>query len=165
MDFEEFMKSCGFTNENNNGDNPNFGAPFGCSDIPGGFQDLNPQLFILIGEIMGNCLAGNLPFNVQNAVGNWLQLVGQAILTYNSQQQYFQAGPGRYYDIRNKNVANSFCAEEPSGQDGSENASTVNVRNKKSKSWTIEELKEEIESLTQKVKDLETRIKDFEDNK
>ena len=32
-------------------------------------------------------MAGNLPFNVQNVVGNWLQLVGQAIEVFNAQQQ------------------------------------------------------------------------------
>ena len=36
------------------------------------------------------------------AISNWLNLVGQAIETYGAQQQYFQNGPGRYYDLRVK---------------------------------------------------------------
>ena len=49
------------------------------SDIPGGFQDIPPQVLLVIGELLGNVIAGNIPFNVQNVLGNWLQLVGQAI--------------------------------------------------------------------------------------
>ena len=45
------------------------------------FQNVNPELFIVVGELLGNVLSNELPFNVQNAVGNWLQLVGQAIET------------------------------------------------------------------------------------
>jgi len=37
----------------------------------------NPGLFIVIVEILGNIVAGSIPFNVQNAVGNWLQLVAK----------------------------------------------------------------------------------------
>lgn len=55
-----------------------------------------------------------MPFNVQYAIGNWLQLASQLILTYNAQQQYMQSGPGRYYDIRNKNINNNEC--ENSGE-------------------------------------------------
>jgi len=45
-------------------------------------------------------------------VGNWLMLVGQAIVTLNAQQQYFETGSGRYYDVKNKNVLNSFCTNK-----------------------------------------------------
>ena len=62
-------------------------------DIPGGFQDINPIVFITIGELISNIIAGNVPFNVAVAISNWLNLVGQAIETYGAQQQYFQNGP------------------------------------------------------------------------
>ncbi len=78
------------------------------------FQDLNPQLFVTVGEVLGDAMAGNLPFNVQNAIGNWLQLVGQAILTYNAQQQYFQSGPGRFYNEAYRDVTNPFTPPHPS---------------------------------------------------
>lgn len=98
-----------------------------------GFQDLNPELFVLIGELLGNAIAGNLPFNVQNSLGNWFQLVGQAMLTFNAQQQYFQGGTGRYYNPKYKNVANPFCmwngasqAEGPYGGDGGTNTNSKN---------------------------------------
>lgn len=120
-DFEEFLKnfsaSFNFGNENSTEE--------GCEDIKGGFQDLNPHIFPLTAELVGHVLASNLPFNVQNAIGNWFELLGQIILTYNSQQQYFQGGPGKYYDVRNKNIGNPYCtkgaadqANARSGQDG-----------------------------------------------
>ena len=55
-----------------------------------------------------NAISGDLPAIVMNALANWLQLVGQVIQLYNSQQQYFQSGPGRYYDKGYKNVSNPF---------------------------------------------------------
>lgn len=84
------------------------------------FQNVNPELFIVVGELLGNVIANELPFNVQNAVGNWLQLVGQAIETYNAQQQYYQQGPGRYFTPDSFNVDNPFCQQtEQSSQSGS----------------------------------------------
>ena len=85
------------------------GFDFRCNDIPLGFQKMYPQMFVIIGEIIGNAVAGRIPVNVQDAFGNWLQLVGQVILTYNAQQQYFQSGPGRYFSPINYNVSNPFC--------------------------------------------------------
>jgi len=116
--FEDLVRACGYTNcnkssnntnETSNNNAANNSCNMGCGDIPNGFQSLNPELFIVIGEILGNIVAGSIPFNVQNAVGNWLQLVGQAILTYNAQQQYFQGGPGRYFNPKYYNVTNPFC--------------------------------------------------------
>lgn len=106
--FEDFIKYCNniYNDESNNSQNDGYY----CGDIPGGFQDINPQFFLLIGEILGNVVAGKMPFNIQNVIGNWLELVGQAIETYNAQQQYMQSGPGRYYDIRNMNINNPFCS-------------------------------------------------------
>lgn len=125
--FEEFIRNCmnntsnSQSNSNSENDENSYAqqgaATEECrnlnSDIPGGFQDLHPQLYIILGEILGNIVANNMPFNVQNSIGNWLQLVGQAILTYNAQQQYFMGGPGRYYSPIYRNVNNPFC---PSSQ-------------------------------------------------
>lgn len=84
------------------------------------FQNVNPELFVVVGELLGNVIANELPFNVQNAVGNWLQLVGQAIETYNAQQQYYQQGPGRYFTPDSFNVDNPFCQNtQPGSQSGS----------------------------------------------
>ena len=87
------------------------------------FQNVNPELFIVVGELLGNVIANELPFNVQNAVGNWLQLVGQAIEAYNAQQQYYQQGPGRYFTPDSFNVYNPFCQnnEQSSQNNSSEN--------------------------------------------
>lgn len=123
-----------------------FGAPFGCDDIPNGFQDMDPQIFIVIAELLGNIMAGKLPFNVQNAVGNWLMLVGQAIVTFNAQQQYFQGGPGRYYDVRNKNVTNSFCT-----------SNSQNTSQKKSSS-EVEDLKKDLKELKKEISQLKNKL-------
>jgi hypothetical protein len=83
--FEDLARACGYVNSYNASDNTsetgnnnstNNSCNMGCGDIPDGFQSLYPELFIVIGEILGNIVAGSIPFNVQNAVGNWLQLVG-----------------------------------------------------------------------------------------
>ncbi|OPF50810.1 hypothetical protein BH721_06800 [Clostridium baratii] len=161
-DFEEFLKnfsaSFDFGNENSTEE--------GCEDIKGGFQDLNPHIFPLTAELVGHVLASNLPFNVQNAIGNWFELLGQIILTYNSQQQYFQGGPGKYYDVRNKNIGNPYCtpgaadqADTNEGQDGITPASTSNISssNKSSKNKAkytdkdIESMKMCINTMLEKI--------------
>ena len=96
------------------------------SDIIGGFQDMNPQLFIVLGEVIGDLLAGQLPFNVANAVSNWFNLVGQIIETYASQIVYFQAGPGRHYNPEDRNVVNPFCSSSRVTEESQENSSDNN---------------------------------------
>ena len=109
----------------------NINPESGC-DVPEGFQDINPELFITIAELLGNIMAGNMPFNIQNAVGNWLMLVGQAIVTFNAQQQYFQNGPGRYYNIRYRNSGNPFTTDGYT-QDESASSRTNNTPGKRSR--------------------------------
>ena len=108
----------------------------------------------MIGELLGSVMAGNMPFNVQNAVGNWLELLGQVILTCNAQQQYFQSGPGRYYNTNNKNVNNSFCASN------SNSPSDTNSCDE------LDELKKSISNLMGEVKELKKEINKLKnDNK
>lgn len=154
MDFNDFFGFFGYKETNEV-----------CEDIPGGFQDLNPELFVLIGELLGNAIAGNLPFNVQNALGNWFQLVGQAMLTFNAQQQYFQGGTGRYYNPKYKNVSNPFCgenaasqAEGPYGGDGGGNSNNTNTNSKNSDvNDKIEKLTKEIEELKEEINNLKNK--------
>lgn len=110
------------------------------------FQSVNPELFILVGELLGNVIANEIPLNVQNAVGNWLQLVGQAILTYNAQQQYYQQGPGRYFTPDSFNVDNPFCQSNQSNQDG------MSVEQLRQFQETLEQLVKRIETLEQELK-------------
>ena len=182
--FEDLLRSCGYTNSsddnkdninsnrsdcNNNNNNNNYG----CSDIPNGFQTLHPELFIIIGELLGNIIAGSIPFNVQNAIGNWLQLVGQAIETYNAQQQYFQAGPGRYYDISNYNVVNPFCSPStpPStaaytanaGNESNNSRTSSSTKTSKNKSNDsnlnrIQDLEKQVQDLTNELKEIKKLI-------
>lgn len=146
--FEDFMN---MFNSSRTGQNQE-----GCEDIPGGFQDLDPHLFTLLAQVIGLALSDRLPFNVQNAIGNWLTLVGQVIETYNAQQQYMQAGPGRYYNIKNKNVTNPFCTEE-SSQESSSNGDNNQY------SSDIKKLKEEIARLSREVENLKSQMKNSQD--
>lgn len=213
---EAFAKACGYENfnnkssnngsetndwnninnqnsrsETNDGSNTNNGTDdffnMGCHDIPGGFQSLNPQLFAVVGEILGDIIAGNLPFNVQNAVGNWLELVGQVILTYNAQQQYFEGGPGRYFNPRYYNVSNPFCSNTSGNTEGNtssgevtndndevksntSNRSHIQKNNEKSKDKSniknnnddIKKLKQDINTLMEQVEEIKNRINDIE---
>lgn len=162
--FEDLAKACGYTNATNNNSNEtsnNTSGNMGCCDIPNGFQSLNPELFVVIGEILGNIMAGNMPFNVQNAVGNWLQLVGQAIETYNAQQQYFQGGPGRYFNPKYYNSTNPFCTttSTSSTQNSSSRADNKNSNNNKEKSSTSNSnTKSSCEKDVDKIEALELRI-------
>lgn len=162
--FEDLARACGYTTCNKDSDNTNAtnnSCNMGCSDIPNGFQSLNPELFVIIGEILGNIVAGNLPFNVQNAVGNWLELVGQAILTFNAQQQYFQGGPGRYFTPKNYNVTNSFCTTTPSNTDQNNCSSTDSNNSGKGKeknSNSDSNIQTASENYTDKIEALELRI-------
>lgn len=179
--FEDLAKACGYTmsnkdndntksNSNNSGstNNTNSSSNIGCNDIPNGFQSLNPELFIIIGEILGNIIAGNTPFNVQNALGNWLQLVGQAILTYNAQQQYFQLGPGRYFSPEIYNISNPFC--NTNSTTTSQNTTSSNSdKNSHSKSKTnnnnnnnnvdkINVLESRINQLTKEIEEIRSLL-------
>ncbi|MGG7097258.1 hypothetical protein [Clostridium sardiniense] len=153
-EFNEFMKQFGFNfgyNNCNNKDNvDDFDPKERCEDIPGGFQDLHPQLFVLIGDIMGQIMVGDMPFNVQNSIGNWFELIGQVILTYSAQQQYFQNGPGRYYNRKYKNVGNPFCETNPTPDNQSldYNKEILSLKN------NIKSLTKEIESLKSIIRDI-----------
>ena len=131
------------------------------------FQSVNPELFILVGELLGNVIANEIPLNVQNAVGNWLQLVGQAILTYNAQQQYYQGGPGRYYNPIYRNAANPFCssASDESQANVSSNKKKKSTSSSSSKETQsnecIYELKQSIEVLNKQVEELQKQLNDL----
>lgn len=193
--FDDFIKFCReYTNtENNKNDTSNDSAKnnnscddcrFGnknaeasesarkaYSDIPGGFQDINPQLFTIVTTILGTLVATNLPFNIQNAIGNWLELLGQSIITFNSQQQYFQGGPGRMYNPIYRNAANPFC---PDGSDESQaNISSNKGKNRSKVSSNLEdisnndinELKDCINNLNNEIKELKKEIEKLKKEK
>ncbi|MGN0144219.1 MAG: hypothetical protein ACI398_04500 [Clostridium sp.] len=139
---DEFNYGFFYTNKNG----------YGCNDMPGGFQRINPLLFIIIGQILGDAAAGRMPFNVQNAVGNWIQLVGQAIETYSSQQSYFQSGPGRYYNPENLNITNTLCPSESTSSTSNQNQSDLNSSN------NMEDIEGIIQGLYAVVKELRNEL-------
>ena len=169
----EMLKRNGYVeNEDNISRNipdidPSAGADSNCCanvnlDIPGGFQDIDPIVFLTIGEVIGNIISGSVPFNVAVAISNWLNLVGQAIETYGAQQQYFQNGPGRYYDLRYKNVSNPFCScnSKESNGNSQNNSEDSNTESSESSESVIEELREQIEQLKARVVFLEKALVD-----
>ena len=116
----------------------------GCSDMPGGFQDLNPQLFSLMGQIIGMVMSGNLPFNVQNAIGNWLMLVGQTIETYNAQQQY---------------VTNPFCPQSNQSSSTSQTGESTSKNKQTAKTCSdIEHLRKEVDRLSLELERLRKEV-------
>lgn len=74
-----------------------------CQDI-GSFADwlmtLPPFEFATLGVIIGYILSCNLTISQQNSLGNWLELVGQLILTFNAQGSGQIKRP-TYQDINN----------------------------------------------------------------
>lgn len=46
---------------------------------------LSPFEFVTVGTIIGYLLSINLTVTEQNSLGNWFELVGQIILTFNAQ--------------------------------------------------------------------------------
>ncbi|MFV3013687.1 hypothetical protein ACLD43_16955 [Clostridium botulinum] len=173
--FEDLARACGYTNSDKDSDNTsetsnnnatNESCNMGCYDIPNGFQSLNPQLFVAIGGILGDIVAGSIPSNVQAAIGNWLVLVGQAILTFNSQQIYFQQGPGRYFNPCNYNVDNPFCqttsqntTQNNSSSKDSKNSSKDSKSSKKSKEKNSNsDRKSSSKNKVDKIEELELRI-------
>ena len=176
--FDDFIKFFNYSSSNNsqasNGrcDNCMFGNENAeatedqrkaCSDVPGGFQDFNPQILNLITVLFGNIASQKMPVNVQNALGNWLQLLGQVIITFNAQQQYFQGGPGRIYSPIYRNAANPFCSN--SSDEGQANVSsskkkktTSSSENKVQSSNDINELKKSISELSKQIKELQSEI-------
>lgn len=156
-------ENCMFGNENAEATEDQRKA---CSDVPGGFQDFNPQILNLITVLFGNIAAQKMPFNVQNALGNWLQLLGQVIITFNAQQQYFQGGPGRIYSPIYRNAANPFCSN--SSDEGQANVSsskkkktTSSSENKVQSSNDINELKKYISELSKQIKELQSEIENL----
>ncbi|AOR24283.1 DUF4200 domain-containing protein [Clostridium taeniosporum] len=155
-----------YNNENSSSDTQQCKDNLNCNDIPGGFQDLAPGLFPLLAQIVGIVISGNLPFNLQNAIGNWFELLGQIILTFNSQQQYFQSGPGRYYNPMYKNVSNPFCQTSTTESTTNEsndhtNPSSMNSNNNKSSSIYEKEIKE----LKNSIEELKKEINKLKNNK
>ncbi|WP_024614827.1 hypothetical protein [Clostridium sp. Ade.TY] len=182
-DFDGFMKQFSslfensFNNKNNSNCNSNESSNNSassepheqCRDIPGGFQDLHPQMFVLIGDIIGQVMSGNMPFNVQNSIGNWFELIGQVILTYSAQQQYFQNGPGRYYNRKYKNVGNPFCEQNPTPDNANDGTpSTIkttgfNTTTNKNVNYEeeIKKLKSNINNLVCEIELLKRELQDL----
>lgn len=160
--FEDLLRACGYTNSHNANSTTNECNNPGCFDIPNGFQTLNPELFVAISGVLGQIMAGNLPFNVQNALGNWFELLGQVILTYNAQQQYFQSGPGRYFSPENYNINNQFCN---TSQNTTQSSNSNKSNKKSSKNESKDSKKNNKNSSTQnnldKINELESRINDL----
>lgn len=114
------------------------------------FQGMDPQTFIVIAEMIGNFIGGDTPFNVQNAIGNWLMLIGQAIVTYNAQQQYFEGGPGRCFDCNNFNINNPDVNQD--NNNVNQNNNNVNQGNN-GKNYD-----EELIMITKKINELTLEI-------
>lgn len=150
------------TNESNDGNSTAQSNKFFYDDIPGGFQTLNPEVFNIIGQILADVVAGRIPFNVQNALGNWIQLIGQTIETYSAQQNYFQSGPGRFYNWKYYNVTNPFMSNSTQ-EKNTDNEDTVDSQHVTSENELneirniMEELKKDINHISERIDNIENK--------
>ena len=63
--------------------------------------NINPELFTIIGCIVGLIVEDDYNANELNSIGNWLILVGQVLLTTAAQQQLINA---RYSNNEGSNI-------------------------------------------------------------
>jgi hypothetical protein len=112
-----------------------------------GFQKMHPEEFVILAEILGNLSSLDLPYNLQNTIGNWLQLLGQVMITFNGQQQYFEQGPGRVFNTKNFNIDNESC---PQNQSVSQSDFTSLSQQMEALQTGIDELKKRLDALEKK---------------
>lgn len=123
-------------------------------DILFGFQDIDPLVFAIIAEILADVITGKLSVGSINALGNWFELVAQVISTYNLQKQYFEAGPGSYFNPLNKNSFNPYCDKIKELKD---NKKSNNINEKKILS-IINSLDNQVRELNKEVQLLQKQI-------
>ena len=64
---------------------------------------LSPFEFVTLGTMVGYLLSVNLTINEQNSLGNWFELVGQIILTFNAQGSInIPPSPQDYLNLKKK---------------------------------------------------------------
>lgn len=112
-----------------------------------GFQQMHPEEFVILAEILGNLSSLNLSYNLQNTIGNWLQLLGQVLITFNGQQQYFEQGPGRVFQPQNFNIDNADCPQNQS----------VSQQELAALSAQLETLQSGLDALKKRLAELEKR--------
>ena len=103
-------------------------------------------------------------------------------MTYNSQQQYFQGGPGRYFNPMYYNVSNPFCNQtstssaeenmtsygvsksegESSEEKGSGSSKKYSKKNKKNDDIRV--LKNKMEDLLSQIQDIKEEINNIRNN-
>ena len=153
-------------------------------DIPNGFQNISPILFVTIGEVIGDIMSGQLPDNVANIISNFIILIGQIIETYGTQHQYFEIGPGRYFKYAYKNIENPFLNQDMNPKedlnnisnltkDGTANNDDLNECNDSIKKlhdisniyFKLEKLQCDVRKIKTKMYELEKRIDNIEGSK
>lgn len=64
---------------------------------------LSPFEFVTVGTVIGYLLSINLTVTEQNSLGNWFELVGQIILTFNAQGSInIPPSPKEFLDLKKK---------------------------------------------------------------
>lgn len=64
---------------------------------------LSPFEFVTVGTVIGYLLSVNLTVTEQNSLGNWFELVGQIILTFNAQGSInIPPSPKEFLDLKKK---------------------------------------------------------------
>ncbi len=88
--------------------------------------NIDPHVFTLIAVAVGYASVGNYNANEQNAIGNWVIMVGQYILTHAAQQQLIESR------LENTNININSQKAKKGGSvytDNNQNKSNTNQRN------------------------------------
>ena len=94
--------------ENNNPENFDFKE---FKNFANWINSLSPFEFTTLGTIVGYLISSVLTISEQNSVGNWFELVGQIILTFNAQgSNNLPPSPSQYCNLENyvKNLHNEL---------------------------------------------------------
>lgn len=165
---DEILKKCGYRPCKNREEKCKIDPSGGAStnfcrdlnlDILFGFQDIDPMFLLVISEIISNTLSGEMPIMQANSLGNWLQIIAAVIQVFNAQQQYQQAGPGRYYNPKYRNISNPFTTNVAytNGGEQVKKKGKVHSSDTKKLNSRINELEKEVDDLRQLVEELLNR--------
>ena len=85
-----------------------------------GFFGLPAPLMSALGTVLGFALLGQLDYNQQNVLGNWLELIGQVLETNSAQGQLLQERQqGQRLDALEREMQQlraqlgNYCSTEP----------------------------------------------------
>lgn len=100
--------------------------------------NINPELFSVIGAIVGFIAEADFDANELNSIGNWIILVGQFMLTTAAQQQLINARFQNNVGSKIKSDVNNHAYKNPE---------KVNVKDIENIMYVLQVMQEQLEAL------------------